>query len=490
MRCAVIGGTGYVGVRLVRRLLDEGHEVAVLVRSRAKLAATGWDEQVHAVDGDTADPEAVAALVAGADAVVHLAHALDRPDFPERDRAAAWAVSTAAADAGVRRLVYLGGLRPASPAGGASRHLSSRAEVADVFLAGAVPTVALEASIVVGSGSTSFEMIRYLAERVPVLPAVPWLAHRTQPIAIADVLHYLVGALALPADVNRRFDIGGPDVLTYLELIRRYLRLAGLPQGVVVPVPVPVPPGGPALAGRVVEALTPLSRQLATPLIESLADDLVCGEDDVLTVVGAPPGGRTTYDAAVRAALGRRDEPPPPDGDPALAGPTDPAGSGGTVYAWSTVEPSPADVTELWSVVDGIGGDAGWFVPLRAWTVWGWADQLLGGVGGYRGRPARRALAVGDVVDGWCVEAVEPGVRLRLRSEMRAPGVLTLELAVDPDVSGHGSHLRLAVRFVPTGLAGLVYGRALLAGAPAVFGAMARGIAARAAVVPLAPPRA
>ncbi|GAA4901518.1 uncharacterized protein YbjT (DUF2867 family) [Actinomycetospora succinea] len=487
MRCAVIGGTGYVGVRLVRRLLDEGHDVAVLVRSRAKLAATGWAEQVDAVDGDLADPEAVAALVAGADAVVHLAHALERPDFPERDRAAAWAVSTAAADAGVRRLVYLGGLRPSSS--GASRHLSSRAEVADVFLAGDVPTAALEASIVVGSGSTSFEMIRYLAERVPVLPAVPWLAHRTQPIAIADVLHYLVGALALPAEVNRRFDVGGPDVLTYLDLVRRYLRLAGLPQGVVVPVPVPVPPGGPALAGRVVEALTPLSRELATPLIESLADDLVCAEEDVLTVIGPPPGGRTTYDAAVRAALGQRSEPSSITDDPALAGPTDPAGSGGTVHTWSTTEPSPADVTELWSVVDGIGGDAGWFVPLGAWTVWGWADQLLGGVGGYRGRPRARALAVGDVVDGWCVEAVEPGVRLRLRSEMRTPGRLTLELAADPDVSGHGSHLRLTVRFVPTGLAGLVYGRALLAGAPAVFGTMARGIAARAAVIPLAPPR-
>ena len=487
MRCAVIGGTGYVGVRLVRRLLDEGHDVAVLVRSRAKLAATGWAEQVDAVDGDLADPEAVGALVADADAVVHLAHALERPDFPERDRAAAWAVSTAASDAGVRRLVYLGGLRP-SPSSEPSRHLSSRAEVADVFLAGDVPTAALEASIVVGSGSTSFEMIRYLAERVPVLPAVPWLAHRTQPIAIADVLHYLVGALDLPDDVNRRFDIGGPDVLSYLELIRRYLRLAGLAQGVVVPVPVPVPPGGPALAGRVVEALTPLSRQLATPLIESLADDLVCAEEDVLTVIGPPPGGRTTYDAAVRAALGQVVvEPAVPGADPALAGPTDPAGSGGTVYGWSTTEPSPADVTELWSVVDGIGGEAGWFVPLRAWTVWGWTDQLLGGVGGYRGRPRSRALAVGDVVDGWCVDAVEPGVLLRLRSEMRAPGLLTLELAADPDVSGHGSHLRLAVRFVPTGLAGLVYGRALLAGAPAVFGAMARGIAAHAAVVPLRP---
>ena len=168
------------------------------------------------------------------------------PTSPTRTATAARAVDAAAADAGVRRVVYLGGLRPSGPS---SRHLTSRAEVADVFLAGPVPTAALEASIVVGSGSASFEMIRYLAERVPVLPAVPWLAHRTQPIAIADVLHYLVGALDLPPEVNRRFDVGGPDVLSYLELIRRYLRLAGLPQSAAVPLPVPVPPGG-ARAGR------------------------------------------------------------------------------------------------------------------------------------------------------------------------------------------------------------------------------------------------
>ncbi|GAA4789031.1 SDR family oxidoreductase [Actinomycetospora chlora] len=480
MRCAVIGATGYVGVRLVARLLTEGHDVAVLVRSPGKLAATGWAERVDAVPGDLADNAALAALVEGADAVVHLAHALEHADFPDRDRAAARAVSDAAERAGVRRLVYLGGLRPS---GAASRHLSSRAEVADIFLAGPVPTVALEASIVVGSGSASFEMIRYLAERVPVLPAVPWLAHRTQPVAVADVLHYLVGALHVPADVDRRFDVGGPDVLTYLELVRRYLRLAGLPQSAAVPVPLPVPPGAPALAGWVVEALTPLSRHLVTPLIESLAEDLVCGDDDVLDVIGPPPGGRTTYDAAVRAALGQRPETPLAPGDPALAGPTDPAGSGGAVYRWGTGEACPADADALWAVVDGIGGDAGWAVPLGAWTVRGWADQLLGGVGGYRGRPQGRPLEAGDVVDGWRVEAVAPGSSLRLRSELRQPGRMTLELAVDPDVSGHGSHLRLSFAFAASGLAGLAYGTALRAGAPVVFGAMARGLVARATSV-------
>jgi uncharacterized protein YbjT (DUF2867 family) len=488
MRCAVIGATGYIGVRLVARLLDEGHDVAVLVRSPVKVAATGWADRVDVVRGDLADPGAVSRSVAGAEVVVHLAHALDQPDFPERDRQAAHVVADAAAAAGVRRLVYLGGLRP-TEGHTASRHLSSRAEVADVFLDGPVPTVALEAAIVVGSGSASFEMIRYLAERVPVLPAFPWLHHRVQPVAVEDVLHYLVGSLELPPEVDRRFDIGGPDVLTYLELIRRYLRVAGLPQTAAVPVPVPVPPGGPALAGWVVEALTPLSRGLVTPLIESLEHELVCAESDVLSVIGPPPGGRTTYDAAVRAALGRRrdgadllDDPGTADPvhDPALALPSDPQGSGGAVYRWSVEEPSDAHPAALWAVVDGVGGDDGWYGPPALWTLRGWADQLLGGVGAYRGRPHGRALQVGDVVDGWRVETVEQGHRLRLRSELRQPGRMWLEFTVSPDITGHASRLGVDLCFTASGLGGAVYGRALQTGAPAVFGMMARAMARRA----------
>ncbi len=491
MRCAVIGATGYIGVRLVARLLRAGHDVAVLVRSPAKLAATGWDDRVDVIHGDLADPGAVSALVSGAEVVVHLAHALDQPDFPELDRRAAHVVGGAAAAAGVRRLVYLGGLRP-SAGHTASRHLTSRAEVADVFLDGPVPTVALEASIVVGSGSASFEMIRYLAERVPVLPAIPWLHHRTQPVAVEDVLHYLVGSLDLPPEIDRRFDIGGPDVLTYLELVRRYLRVAGLSQAATVPLPIPVPAGAPALAGWVVEALTPLSRGLVTPLIESLEHELVCTESDVLDVIGPPPGGRTTYDAAVRAALGRRRDgvdpldaldaggEPHAERDPALAGPTDPEGSGGAVYRWSAEEPSDAHPTALWAVVDGVGGDEGWYAPPGVWTLRGWADQLLGGVGAYRGRPHGRPLQIGDVVDGWRVEAVEEGHRLRLRSELRQPGRMWLEFTVSPDVTGRASRLGVALCFAASGLGGAVYGRALRAGAPAVFGTMARGMARRA----------
>ncbi|MDL5158811.1 DUF2867 domain-containing protein [Actinomycetospora termitidis] len=487
MRCAVIGSTGYLGTRLVPRLLARGDDVAVLVRSPDKLALTRWAAEVDVVPGALEDRAAVARLVADADVVVHLAHALDRPDFPERDRTAAHVVADAATGAGVGRIVYLGGLRPSL--GSVSRHLASRAEVADVFLASPVPTAALEAGIVVGSGSASFEMIRYLAERVPVLPAIPWLAHRTQPIAVDDVLHLLAAATLLPPEVDRRLDVGGPDVLTYLDLVQRYARLAGLPQRVAVPVPLPVPPGGPTVAAMAMELLSPLPRRLVEPLIESLRHELVCDPDslaDARRLLGDPPGGPTTYGAAVRAALGyRRDGVEPTDRDPApgdspadrpaaLALPSDPVGSGGATWRWSTTARGPATPQAVWAAVQRIGGDTGWYAPPGVFAALGWADQLLGGVGGYRGRPHGRDLVVGDVVDGWRVSALASGQWLRLRADLKVPGRLWLTFTVLPD-DGSGSALRLDVAFAPSGLAGVAYGAGLRVGAPLVFGPMARG---------------
>ncbi len=498
MRCAVIGSTGYLGTRLVPRLLARGDEVTVLVRSPDKLARTAWAHRVDVVPGELGgDRAALARLVAGADVVVHLAHALGSSDFPERDRAAAQAVTDAATEAGVGRLVYLGGLRPTG--GDVSRHLASRAEVADIFLASPVPTAALEASIVVGSGSASFEMIRYLAERVPVLPAIGWLHHRTQPIAVDDVLHYLTAATTLPAEVDRAFDVGGPDVLTYLDLVQRYARIAGLPQRIAVPLPVPVPPGGPTVAAAALELLSPLPRTLVEPLVESLRHELVCGGSfaEATALMGPPAGGPTTYDAAVRAALGRRrDGADPEERDPApvpgdglepeaawadavarpaaLALATDPAGSGGATWRWTTRADSRASARAVWGVLQRLGGDTGWFTPPGVFTALGWADQLLGGVGAYRGRPHGRDLVVGDVVDAWRVETLDPGRSVRLRADLRVPGRLWLGFTVTPQ--GQGSRLEIEVGFRPSGLGGVAYGTALRLGAPLVFPPMARGI--------------
>ena len=486
MRCAVIGSTGYLGSRLVPRLLARGDDVTVLVRSPRKLALCSWADEVDVVPGSLEDPAALARLTVGADVVVHLAHALERSDFPERDRVAAHAVVGAAGAAGVGRLVYLGGLRPTT--GSSSRHLASRAEVADIFLASAVPTAALEASIVVGSGSASFEMIRYLAERVPVLPGIPWLAHRTQPIAVDDVLHHLVAATLLPPEVDRRFDVGGPDVLTYLDLVQRYARLAGLPQRVTVPLPLPVPPGAPTVAAMAMELLSPLPRGLVEPLIESLRHELVCDPvslADAERLLGTPPGGPTTYGAAVRAALGRRgdgvesaDRDPSPAGPgtdrpAALALPSDPVGSGGATWRWSTTAHGSAPPAAVWAAVQRIGGDTGWYAPPGVFSALGWADQLLGGVGGYRGRPHGRDLVVGDVIDGWRVSDLAPGEWLRLRADLKVPGRLWLTFSLA--ASDGGTALSTEVAFAPSGLAGVAYGVGLRVGAPLVFGSTARG---------------
>lgn len=296
----VIGATGYVGARLVPRLLADGHTVRCLVRQPDRLDGHAWSARVEVVPGDATDPSATAAATRGVDAAVHLVHSMDAPGFAARDRRAAEVLATAAERAGLRRIVYLGGLQPADGAG--STHLASRRDVGEVFLAGGVPAAVLQAGVVVGAGSVSFELIRHTAEAGAAFPVAftpdrAW--NRVQPIAVDDVLHYLTAALDLPAEVNRTFDVGGPDVLTYRALAGVYAEVAGLRRPLAVPVPV----AAPRLTARLLEAVTPFGRHLTGPLLASTAYDLVCREDDLTALVGAPPGGPTPYAEAVARAL-------------------------------------------------------------------------------------------------------------------------------------------------------------------------------------------
>jgi uncharacterized protein YbjT (DUF2867 family) len=453
VRCLVIGATGYVGGLLVPRLLDGGHEVRCLVRDPAKLVRRDWSGRVEAVPGDATDPGAVATACRDVDAVFHLVHSMDGPGFAERDRVAASAVAAAARAAGVRRIVYLGGLQPEGP--GSSEHLASRREVGELLLASGVPTAVLQAGIVVGAGSASFEMIRCLAAAGPVLPMPDRAWNRTQPIGVDDVLHHLVACLALPARTHGRFDIGGPDVLTYAELVGRCAEIAGPTRPLVLP----VPGAAPRLTARAVAALTSVDRHLAGPLLASMAHDLVCrGEPPA----GPPPGGPTPYADAVRAAL--------------AAAPDDPLVS-------EHVERVTAPPAALWSVVAGLGGDTGWYTLPGAWALRGALDRLLGGVGARRTRPER--LAPGAALDWWRIEEVEPGRVLRLRAEMRLPGTARLELRVEP--ADGGSRLVQRVTFRPHGAAGRAYWYAQLPAHRFVFGVTARTIAGVAARVPLTP---
>ncbi|MEJ2855769.1 MULTISPECIES: SDR family oxidoreductase [unclassified Saccharothrix] len=476
MRCLVTGATGYLGGRLVPRLLDQGHEVRCLVREPGKLRDVPWVDRVEVVRGDVLQD--LAEAVEGVDVLYYLVHSLHDPDFSDADRRAAENTARAAEAARVRRIVYLGGLHP--PGADLSPHLASRTEVGEVFLQSGVPAVVLQAAVVIGSGSASFEMLRYLTERLPVMVTPRWVHNRVQPIAVRDVLRYLVACADLPEGVNRTFDIGGPDVLTYLDMMLRYARVAGLRPRRVLPVPVLTP----KLSAHWVNLVTPVPRSIAAPLIESLVHEVVCREHDIEALV---PGPTTGYDQAVRLALTRvrdgrvetRWSGAATPGAPSDPLPSDPDWSGGSSYVDVREQRTKASPERLWAVVEGIGGEHGWYSFPLAWAVRGWLDRLVGGVGLRRGRRDPERVHVGEALDWWRVEEVERGRLLRLRAEMRVPGLAWLELRVAA-ADGGGSTYRQRAVFVPRGLAGHLYWWLVWPFHGLVFGGMAHNITSEA----------
>ena len=321
----VTGATGYIGSRLVPVLLDAGIRVRVLTRSADRLRARQWADDVEVVEGDATSRQDLDTALEGIDVAYYLLHSMDgKDDFEERDRELARTFGLAAQGAGVGRIVYLSGLHP--DGGHLSTHLASRVEVGDLLMASGVPTVVLQAAIIIGSGSASFEMLRHLTKKLPAMVTPKWVNNRIQPIAIADVLHYLVGAARVEGEVNRTFDIGGPDVLTYRAMIQRYAAVAGLRPRVIRTVPVLTP----GLASHWVGFVTPVPSGIAKPLVGSLIHEVVCQEHDVDDVIGVPSGGKTAFDDAVRAALGGtdKDRPEPGTVDPARLTAADPDWAG------------------------------------------------------------------------------------------------------------------------------------------------------------------
>jgi uncharacterized protein YbjT (DUF2867 family) len=475
-RVLVTGATGYIGGRLVPELLGAGHEVVCLARSPDRLREVPWADEVTVVQGDLADAATLAPAFEGVDAAYYLVHAIGSGSgFEDREREAAEAFASAAASAGVGRIVYLGGL---SPAGGetASPHLASRAEVGRVLLASDVPTVALQAGVVIGSGSASFEMLRYLTERLPLMVTPRWVASRVQPIAVRDVLRYLVGALELESGTNRTFDVGGPDVLTYQEMMQRYARVAGLRKRLIIPVPVL----SPRLSSHWINLVTPVPKALAAPLIESLRNSVVMKEHDIEEVL---PGSLLSFDEAVALALERVREGrvttrwadaswPGAPSDPL---PSDPDWAGGDIELDERARHVDAPPQVLWEVVEGIGGERGWYSFPLAWAVRGLLDRLVGGVGLRRGRRHPDRLSVGEPLDFWRVEALDRPSLLRLRAEMRLPGLAWLEFRVEPDDGGAVLHQRAIFR--PRGLAGRLYWWAVWPFHGIVFEGMLRNMA-------------
>lgn len=459
-----------------------------MARDPGKLRDRPWAGDVGSVRADALDEGAVRAALDGIDVAYYLVHSLGSAgEFEQLDREAASIFARAALAAGVRRVVYLGGIFPAADPD-LSPHLRSRGEVGDILLAGGVPTAVLQAAVIIGSGSASFEMLRYLTERLPVMITPRWVRTRIQPIAVRDVLRYLVGCTALPDDVSRRFDIGGPDILTYSDMMGRYAQVAGLRRRFIIGVPLL----SPRLSSLWVGLVTPVPAGLARPLVESLRNEVVCSEHDIARYIPDPPEGLVTLDRAIALALRQvrtgevasrwssaATARAPRDLLPSDPQATDPAWAGGSLYLDDRVRLVHASSAELWRTIQGIGGERGWYSFPLAWSVRGLLDRAVGGVGLRRGRRDPDRLQVGDVLDFWRVEEIIPGKLLRLRAEMKLPGRAWLEFSLRPGRSGEPV-LRQRAIFRPAGLPGALYWWVLRPFHGVVFGGMFRNIAATA----------
>jgi len=465
------GATGYVGGRLLHALEERGERVRCLSRRpeylRPSVAAT--TEVVH---GDVLRPDTMAPALAGVDTVYYLVHSMSssRP-FDEADRAAARAFGEAARAAGVAKVIYLGGLGR----GDLSPHLASRQEVGEILRAAGVPTIELRASIVIGSGSASFEMIRALVEKLPVMVTPRWVRVRAQPIAIEDVLAYLLEALDRTPEGAELFEIGGADRVTYLELMQEYARQRGL-RRTMIPVPVLTP----RLSSLWLWLVTPVYAGVGRKLVDSLRNETIVGDDRALRVFHVRPRG---VREAIARALAFEDRAIAETrwSDEAFA---ERAPYGGVRHGSRLVDSRSVAVavppTQAFAPIQRIGGETGWYRGALLWRLRGLLDVLVGGPGLRRGRRDPTGLKVGDTLDFWRVEAFEQDRLLRLSAEMKVPGRAWLQFEVSDDAAGSGSIVSQTAIFDPSGLFGLVYWYALWPFHGYIFGGMLRQLAAAA----------
>lgn len=473
----ISGVTGYVGGRLVPRLLDAGYRVRVLVRDPARLQGRTWANQVEVAHGDVLRPETLPAALAGVSAAYYMIHSMHATgDFDRRDQEAAENFGRAARAAGVQRIIYLGGL--GDPRDNLSKHLRSRLHTGDTLRASGVPVTEFRAAIIVGSGSVSFEMIRYLTERLPVMVCPRWVFTRVQPIAIRDVLSYLVTALQVPESSGRVLEIGGADVLTYGEMMLRYAMARGL-RRIMFPTPVLTP----RLSSYWVHLVTPIPSGIARPLIDGLKNETVVRDGSARRLF--PLIEPLNYDTAVRLALARMERDQVETawsgalstslGDQPPVTLTNQEGLIAERRQLSVTAPASA----VYRVFSGLGGRRGWLYMDWTWELRGVADRVFGGVGVRRGRRHPDELAVGEALDFWRVEAAEPGKLLRLRAEMKVPGRAWLQFETHPQDDGTTRLVQTAF-FDPKGVLGHFYWYLLYPIHSLIFSGLIKEIARRA----------
>ncbi|MGE3171564.1 MAG: SDR family oxidoreductase [Planctomycetota bacterium] len=468
----VTGATGYIGGRLVPRLLAAGHRVRCAVRSPQKLASRPWhgDPRVEVVACDLDDAAAVGSALSGCGAAFYLVHSMVAAGaaYAEADRRLARTFGAAARDAGLARIVYLGGLGETGPE--LSEHLASRRAVEAELAATGVPVTVFRAAMILGSGSASFEILRYLVERLPVMVTPRWVRTRCQPIAVGDVLRYLVHCLDEPRTLGATLDIGGPDVVTYRDILQLVAEVRGLPRRWIVPVPVLTP----RLSSLWIHLVTPIGARIARPLAEGLRNEVVCRDDRAARLL---PGPLRTVRDAVELAFGRQQggaiETRWSD---AGRMPGDPDWAGGTVFLDRRERGIAAPPRAVFRAVCRVGGGHGWYAADWAWRLRGALDRLVGGPGLRRGRRDPETVGFGEALDFWRVTAIDADRRLELRAEMKLPGEATLTFTIDPEADGARSRLRQTARFKPKGLLGLLYWYAVLPLHGVVFRGMLRGI--------------
>jgi uncharacterized protein YbjT (DUF2867 family) len=450
----VTGATGYIGGRLVPLLLERGHRVRCLARDPLRLRGRPWADRVTVVRGDVLAPDTLVPALDGIDAACYLVHSMrSGRDFHERDLTAASAFAAAAGRSGVGRLVYLGGL--GDPDSDLSEHLRSRQETGEALRTAGLPVCELRAAIVVGSGSLSFEMIRYLTERLPVMVCPKWVFSRVQPIAVDDILAYLIAALERDTSVDGVVEVGGADVVTYGDMMRGYARARGLHRRLQ-----PVPVLTPRLSSHWVYWVTPLPRSMAQPLIEGVRNEVVVRDRSAADIF--PEIEPMGYDEAVALALAALN-----DGVVETSWTDALAGSQGDLEPVSLTSREgmiverrrvvvPAAPENVFAAFTRLGGRRGWLYLDSAWRLRGLIDRAAGGVGLRRGRRDPDTLRIGDAVDFWRVEDLQDGRLLRLRAEMKLPGRAWLQFEAEPLDDGR-TRLTQTALFAPKGLGGLLY---------------------------------
>jgi len=470
------GATGYIGGRLAPRLLEAGYAVRCLVRSPRKLEGRAWAARADIVAGDVADTDALACHMQGCTHAYYLVHSMIAAggDYAQHDRRLAESFRTAAERAGVERIIYLGGL--GEMGGALSDHLRSRREVERILGDGPVALTTFRAAMIIGSGSASYEILRYLVERLPIMVTPRWVATRCQPIAIGDILHWLVRCLREPHTAGRTYEAGGDGVRTYAQLMQAMAEALGLRRRVIVPVPVLTP----ELSSRWIGLVTPVTARIARPLAEGLRNPVVVGDDALQRDM---PHATKTPEQAIALAL-RRTSLAEVETSWSAAGvvPGDPDWAGGRVFTDARATRISAPPEAVFAAVCRVGGGHGWYAADILWRIRGWMDTLAGGPGLRRGRRHPEEVAYGEALDFWRVIAVERPRRLHLLAEMRLPGQATLEFRIEPADGGSETEpgtrttLRMIARFKPRGLLGLAYWYSVLPLHHVVFNGMLRGM--------------